>query len=335
MNGNLGTDKSKPTIVVSGSLVHDLIKVVEQMFKDCILPECIHMLNVSFSVIHQDSSWGGTGGNISYNLRLLLPQDHEVCLIAAVGKDGTGYIDRLRETGVNITNVHVDPNMDSATCDLITDRGNNQINTYYPGPAASTGQIDGIGGDIRLAIISPSSRDVMVRHLIECANLGIEVFFDPGQQITSFGREDLILAFKSSSFVFGNDNEIRSMLSRSGWNKDCLIGSGKTIITTFGGDGCLIECEALGTAEIPACRDIEVEDPTGAGDAFRAGFMTGYVMGCDLEVCARIGSVMASFAIEVMGTQNHRLDMRSFIERYVSNYGEFPRALLRNWNGCV
>jgi adenosine kinase len=301
-------------------------------FKNHILPEYLHKINVSFTVTDKRSSWGGTGGNIMYNAMQFYAHKTElsrdtIVLISALGVDGGPYLRHLQNMGVNTKYIFQDPVLESATCHIITDRTNsNQINYYFKGPTDMAGSIS-IAETMKdfkevqwLAIVSPSTKDLMLKQLEECYLLKIESFFDPGQQITSFDMEDLRLAIRYSSFVFGNDYEIHLLEEHSGWNKADIFGMRKTIVTTLGKEGSFIENERIGKIYVPACKDIEAVDPTGAGDAFRAGFLVAYEKGCNLEICAQIGSVAASFAVQKNGTQTHHFTLEEFMERYETNY---------------
>jgi adenosine kinase len=310
--------------------------VFPDRFANHILPDRLHKLSVSFTVSDKNGSLGGTGLNISYNLRLLggIP-----LLVTAIGKDGKEFLEHLESIGISTEYIVQDTELDSACCHLITDKDNNQINYYYPGPTERAGSISlkGIKEEFPLAIISPSTRDVMLKQLRECAALGgVVTIFDPGQQITSFSREDLREAICASDFIFGNDYEIGLLEEHSGWRKEDILMAGKIIITTRGAKGSGMEYLYQDKPiEVEACRNITVVDPTGAGDAFRAGFIIGYLRGYRCDICLQLGSVAASFAVETQGTQNHRFDPATFIARYEENYGKFPLSLAVEWESGI
>lgn len=319
-----------PSIVVSGGLAYDVINVYPKLFHDQILKGNIKKINVSYTVERQTRSEGGTGGNIAFNLASL---GENLTLISAIGRDGGLYLDRLQKIGVNTEYVYRDLERESANCYLGTDFSNNQINFYYPGPTdmAMNISIADARGEANLAIISPSTKDVMLNHLKQCAVLNMEVIFDPGQQTASFGSEDMKMAVKLSDYIFCNDYEIRLMVNRSGWKVEDILAIDKTIVTTHGKDGSFMENSRIGRIDVQACKGIKVEDPTGAGDALRAGFIVGHMRNYKPAVCLQIGNVAASFAIEKKGTQKHRFDPNDFMERYETNYGEFPRSLEVEW----
>jgi adenosine kinase len=312
--------------IVSGSLVLDSTKKFPGEFGHHILPEDIASLNVSFTVDEKWKSWGGTGGNIAYNLSLL---GGEVILISAIGRDGNDYISHLQRMGIETKYIYRDTERESASCDLITDNNHHQINSYYAGPTdqACNIRLEDIEADNNLAIISPSTRKVMLKHLQECAALGFGTIFDPGQQITSFSGEDLRFGIDHAMLLFGNKYEMLLLEDHSGWKRDYILSRRKTILTTYGKDGCIIENRDVGKITIPACKNIKAVDPTGAGDALRGGFMTGYEKGHPLDVCAQLGSVLASFAIETRGTQEHHFSCEDFIARYEQNYATIPKLI--------
>lgn len=308
-------------ILVSGSFVTDNIMVLRQNFIDLIDPKLLHILNVSSDIESINNKIGGTGGNIIYNLVYLLNANGVV--ISALGIDGEAYLNHLERLGISTKYIYRDPLLHGAFCNIFTDKLNNQINGYYPGPMERAGDMNiaDIEEDVGLAIVSPSTVKVMIKHLKELASLGIETIFDPGQQITSFSIYYLRLAIQCSSFTFGNYSEIIYLQSQSNWSKEEILKMGKIIVTTFGKEGSSIEKASMETIKVPACKDIKVVDPTGAGDAFRAGFIVAYKKGYDLKVCLQFGSTVASFAVETHGGQEHHFTPKEFMARYEKNYG--------------
>lgn len=293
------------------------------------MPENIGNLNVSFCVDDLRSSRGGTGGNIGYNLRLLggCP-----LIVSAIGKNGGEYLRHLRNHDINTDYIHFDEELESATCFIVTDQNNKQINIYYPGPTAKAAKIR-IGNikevkEVRYAIVSPSTKELMLRQIVECDSFGMEVIFDPGQQTVTFEHDELREAIIKSKFLFGNRYEMEFIEKHSGWSKEDILAMGKMIITTYGKNGSLIETKVqnkpIKRIELPACKDILVKDPTGAGDAYRAGFILGLTRGYSRKVCGQLGSVAASFAVEASGAQGHHFNRGEFTKRYEDNYGKFP-----------
>lgn len=324
-------------VFVFGSLVGDNITVLPGLFENHIMPECIGDLNVSFCVDDLRSSWGGTGGNIGYNLQLL--GGHPV-IVSAIGKNGGAYLRHLQSHGINTDYIYFDEDLESAICFIVTDQNNKQINIYYPGPTAKAANIMIRNikevKEARFAIISPSTKELMLKQAIECDSLGLKIIFDPRQQTTTFKEDELMRIIKQSKFIFGNKYEMEFIEERSGWSRKTILYMGKTIITTYGKDGSLIETKLenkpIERIKLPACKDVKVKDPTGAGDAYRAGFILGLTRGYARRICGQLGSVAASFAVEALGAQGHSLDRNNFTKRYKDNYGELPFSLAVEWD---
>lgn len=308
------------SILVSGNLAYDYIMDYRGRFREQIMPENVHILNVAFPVDSLRRGWGGTGGNIAYNIKLLGGQP---VLVSSLGSDGDEYFARLQKLGIGTDHVRRDGEVLTASCYITTDLDDNQIIAYHKGPNSL---INSALGEITplpaLALISPSAAAVMRAQLKQCRAAGIAPVFDPGQEITSFGAAELREAIEGTAFVFGNDYEIRLLETRTGWSKEEILCRTRVLVTTLGKRGCLIETAAGERIEVAACPSLAVKDPTGAGDAFRAGFFVGYERGCTLETCARLGSTAASYAIEAVGTQEHCFTLEEFEKRYEAGYGE-------------
>jgi len=308
-------------ILISGALAYDHIMDFPGRFKDHIMPENIHILNVSFGVEKLQRSWGGTAGNIAYTMKLI---GGDPIIVSAIGRDGDEYLNRLRKLEIKTDYIQRDKKLMTASCYITTDIDDNQITAFYNGPTILAGNIEikDIKEKLILAIISPIKKEVMLKQLEECKVLGIESVFDPGQQITSFNKEELRKAIDKSSFVFGNDYEIKLMEKCSGWSKKEILSKVKVLVTTFGKRGSAIETKKNGRIDVGSCIVSEVKDPTGAGDAYRAGFFVGYEKEYDLKTCGQMGSVAASYAIEAIGTQEHYFTPDNFIKRYKKAYNE-------------
>ncbi len=309
------------SVIISGNLAYDYIMDYPGRFREQIMPENLHILNVSFEVQSLRRGWGGTGGNIAYNLRLL---GAEPVLVSALGRDGGEYLERLRALGIGTDHVCRDAERMTSSCHITTDLDDNQITAFHQGAAGASGQvrINDIEGKASLALISPSGREVMLAHLKQCAEAGIPAAFDPGQTSTKFSAGDLRQAAGWATFLLGNDYEMRLFCRRTGWDKAQLLRRVRVLVTTLGKEGCLIETAAGESFRVSACPPERVLDPTGAGDAFRAGFFAGYERGRGWEDCARLGAAVASFAIEAVGTQEHRFTPAELAARYQAGYGD-------------
>lgn len=308
-------------ILVSGSLVYDHIMGFPDRFKNHILPESIHILNVCFTVEKLEKSKGGTAGNIAYNIKLL---GGDPIIISSVGQDGGEYLKYLKNIGIGADRIKTDKKLFTASCYITTDRGDNQITAFYNGALGSAPDIflSKREKNPKWAIVSPTQKKVMLRHLSQCVGHGVKTIFDPGQQIPAFTDRELKEAISEANVLVGNDYEIKMIQKRTGWGKKEILKRVETLVTTYGERGSRIETCDRQEILVEACRVKKIKDPTGAGDAYRAGFLVGLDKGYNLRMCARLGSVAASFAIEKYGTQEHNFSHREFTRRYKTSYKE-------------
>ncbi len=308
------------SILVSGSLAYDFIMNFPDSFKNHIMPENVHILNVCFMVDELRRSWGGTGGNISYTMQIL---GGKPLIVSAVGKNGDEYIKYLKEKGVNTEYVLIDSEQLTASAFITTDADDNQITAFHNGPLGLAGTINlrDVKEEFKLALISPTRKEVMIKHLKECQELGVKAVFDPGQQITAFSGLELQRMVDQAHFVIGNDYEIKLLEERTGWSGEDILKHTEILITTFGEKGSVISTADGQVIEVASCSPNSFDDPTGAGDAYRAGFFTAYQQGLDLKICGQVGSVAASYAIETLGTQEHDFTKEDFCARYEKTYG--------------
>lgn len=308
-------------ILVSGSLVYDHIMDFPDRFKNHILPDNIHILNVCFTVDKLEKSKGGTAGNIAYNLKLL-GGDPEI--ISSVGQDGTEYIKYLEALGIKTDKIIRDKKLFTASCYITTDLDDNQITAFYNGALGSAPDIkfNKKKNNPKWAIVSPTKKEVMLKHLSQSTKTGIRTIFDPGQQIPAFSDKELKKAISQSDVLVGNDYEIKMIQKKTGWSENELVKKASMLITTLGDKGSLIQTNQKEEIRVESCRPKKIADPTGAGDAYRAGFLCGFEKGYNLRTCGRLGSVAASFAIEKYGTQEHRFSLTEFSGRYKVAYKE-------------
>jgi adenosine kinase len=308
-------------ILVSGSLAYDHIMDFPDHFKNHILPESIHILNVCFTVEKMEKSRGGTAGSIAHNLKLL---GAEPIIFSSLGKDGKEYLEFFKKRKIAVDHIGLDQKIYTASCFITTDKDDNQIIAFYNGALGSAPDINlkKMTAKPKWAIISPTKKEVMLRHLKQCVGSGIKTIFDPGQQIPAFSRNELKGAIGQADVVIGNDYEIKMIQKRTNWSERDILGKAKMLITTLGEKGSLIKTYQKEEIPVEACRPEKIVDPTGAGDAYRAGFLIGLEKGHNLRMCGRLGSVAASFAIEKYGTQEHLFSMKEFARRYKKSYRE-------------
>lgn len=309
------------SILVSGSLVYDYIMDFPDSFKNHILPEQIHILNVCFVVDRLERSWGGTAGNIAYTMKLL---GADPLVVSAVGSDGTSYLDYFKKLGLDTTLIKQDEKRTTASAHITTDNEDNQITAFFNGPLDLAGEsnLTAISKPISVALVSPTSKSVMIKHSRECRERGLPTVFDPGQQITAFSAQELQMMVSQAEFVVGNDYEMKLLQDKTGWDAKKILSSAKVLITTLGEQGAVITTQAGEQISVKSCPPKSCDDPTGAGDAFRAGFFVGFERGYNFKTCGQLGAVAASYAIETYGTQAHHFTPAEFSARYEKTYNE-------------
>jgi len=303
-------------IITSGSMAYDRIMDFPGYFSDHILPEKIHVLNVSFTVTSIVEKFGGTAGNIAYALSLL---GEKPTIVATIGRDYHSYFEWLTKNDIACDNIKIIEEELTAGAYITTDRADNQITGFNPGAMKypSAFNFDRINPKERIAIIAPGNLEDMMNYSITCKTRGIDYIFDPGQSLPMWDSHDLIKCIAGSRIMISNDYELELIISKTGLDKKKLLQRTNTIVTTLGELGsrvCAPDCEI----NIPAVKPKEVADPTGAGDAYRAGLIKGLIQGRDIEQSAKMGSVCASFAIECCGTQEYHFSLLEFEERLLT-----------------
>ena len=304
------------SILVSGSLAYDHIMNFPDSFKNHILPDQLHILNVCFMLDKLERSWGGNAGNIAFTMKML---GGDPLVVSVVGKDGDDYLEYLKESGIKTDYILVDKKQATASAYITTDVDDNQISGFFGGPLSKAKDeriVDVVKEKFDLAIIAPTDKDVMVHHMKECKEMGIKTVFDPGQQTPAFSGIELKKMISESEFVIGNDYEIKLLQDRTGWSEKEILENTDYLIVTLGEKGSVIKTAQGETITAGVCPPLSFDDPTGAGDAYRAGFFVGYEKGKDLKTCAQMGAVAASYAIETYGTQQHKFTKQEFCERY-------------------
>jgi len=311
-------------IFVCGSIVYDRIMNFPGKFSDHILPDKIHILNVSFALDRLSESYGGTAGNIAYNLALLGERPK---LFGAAGTDFEKYADWLKQNGVDIKNVKIDNDGLTSSCYIMTDRSDNQITGFYPGSKMQP-LLPSLSGKSSLAIVSPDAVARMIEYVKIFKRFKTPYIFDPGQQITSLSAKELKWSAKGAKVLIGNDYEIELILKKTGLKMAALIKMAEILVITKGEKGSEIYNQGhrrSGASEkivIQPAKPKKVLDPTGAGDSYRAGFMKGLIMDWPLEKCGRLAAVVAVYTVEKYGTQTHTFSWGELEKRYRENYGE-------------
>lgn len=306
-------------ILVCGSLAFDRIMPFPGRFSDHILPDKIHILNVCFLVNGLDEKFGGTAGNIAYSLALLGEKPE---IVGCAGKDFAPYARWLEELGLPLTGIRRIPEEHTAGAYITTDLSDNQITGFNPGAMKHPALFDfsGCNPAGTLAIVSPGNVADMIDSPRTFRRLGIRYIFDPGQQITALSGPDLLEAITGSFLLVTNDYELELIMKATGQTKAQLLARTGGILTTLGEQGSVF-CQGESETRIVPARVDAAADPTGAGDAFRAGLIKGLVLGRSVPAAALMGSVCAAYAVERRGTQEHRFTWKEFTGRYQENFG--------------
>lgn len=307
-------------IFVSGSLAYDRIMDFPGRFSDHILPDKIHILNVCFVVNGLEEKFGGTAGNIAYSLALL---GERAQILATAGKDFDRYENWLRKHRLSLEGIRRISEELTAGAYITTDQADNQITGFNPGamkyPSLFT--FDGIDPKKTLAIVAPGNLEDMHTYARIYGETNIAYILDPGQNIPAFPGDRLLEMLTGSRLLISNDYELEMLMRATGLERAQLLKHTRGIITTLGDKGSLV-CTHDQEIRVPAVPVSKVQDPTGAGDAYRAGVIKGIVMGKSLPEAARIGAVCAGYAVECYGTQEHRFSQEAFWARYEANFGQ-------------
>ncbi|MEO7774924.1 MAG: carbohydrate kinase family protein [Steroidobacteraceae bacterium] len=304
--------------LICGSIAYDTIMVFEDRFKNHILPDKIHMLNVSFVVPQMRREFGGCAGNIAFNLQLLGDPAYPM---GTAGRDFAPYAEWMAAQGVHRDFVRVLGEEHTAQAFVTTDLDDNQITAFHPG-AMQHAHLTTVGEapDVALGIVAPDGRQGMIEHAKQFADAGIPFIFDPGQGLPMFDGADLRAFIEQATWVTVNDYEWELMQQRTGWSAADIVQKVEALIVTRGGEGSSIYT-AAGEIRIPSAKPMALVDPTGCGDAYRAGLLHGLLHGLDWDITGRIASLMGALKIESRGPQNHKFTMSEFKSRYRDSFG--------------
>lgn len=291
------------SILICGSLAFDTIMVFQDQFKNHILPDKIHALSVAFYVPEMRREFGGTAGNIAYNLQLL---EGNPLIMATVGEDFAPYTQWLVQHQLDTAHIKTIANSFTAQAFITTDIDDNQITAFHPGAMVESHQNSVKDArDVTLAIIAPDGRDGMFQHARECFEAGIPFLFDPGQGLPMFNGEELLHFIDMADYLAVNDYESQIIQDKTGLNLEQLAAKVKALIVTLGGAGSQIYADGQ-RFDIPCVKAMKIVDPTGCGDAYRAGLLYGMAKGWDWPTCGRLASTMGAIKIESRGGQNHK-----------------------------
>lgn len=304
--------------ILTGSLATDRIMNFPGQFSEHILPDKIHQLNVSFTVAQFEERRGGTAANIAYTLALL---GERPTIIAAAGNDFDEYQAYLNACGIDTSGIEKSADTPTANCTIITDQSDNQITGFFMGAMGiPTGaDISGEDPDDTMIVLSPGNKADMLRYSTDAQKAGIRTVFDPGQTLPFLEPDEITTLLKQAYMLTVNDYELGMIVNRTELSEEDIVSMIPVVCITKGKEGSTLYVEGQ-PEEIAAAIVENAVDPTGAGDAYRAGLLRGYALGLSEMDCARLGSVAASFAVEHCGTQEHHFTMEEFCKRYEKTY---------------
>jgi adenosine kinase len=305
-------------IFVTGSIAFDYLMSFPGKFTEHFLPEHMSRVSLSFLVDSMDKRRGGCAPNIAYTLALLGETPR---LMATAGQDFEDYRRWLEAAGVDTSLVREIDGKFTASFFCSTDADSNQIASFYTGAMADAGELSfRTVAECGLTIISPNDPGAMLQYAEECRTLGIPYIWDPGQQCARMSGDELHEGLGGAALVICNDYEFELIRQKTGLDETAILAHTQALVVTRGEQGCSI-LESAGRTDVPAVPPVRIVDPTGVGDAFRGGFMKGMAIGADYGVCARLGSVAATYALEHLGGQSHAYTWPEFRERYEAHFG--------------
>lgn len=310
-----------PPIIISGSIAIDRIMSFGGRYSDHIRPEKLDTLSISIFLDKLQDAHGGVGANIAYSLALL---GDKPVLLGSVGKDALLYMEKLARTGVDITHVH-ESGLPTASFNVITDADQNQVGGFYPGAMFDSSALSFAPWQHHkpIVVVSPHDPKAMKRQVAECREWALRLCYDIGQQVSNLPGDEMKEGVLAAEILILNDYELSVLSAKTGMGIDKIKATVPLVITTLGKDGSRIEGKAVPEAiTVGVATPRAVADPTGAGDAFRAGFLYGYARSWPLKGCAQLGAVCGTYSVEVTGTQTHLFTTIEITKRYKEAFGE-------------
>lgn len=308
-------------VLISGSVAYDTIMVFEGRFQDHILPDRVHMLNVSFLAPRMKREFGGCAANIAYTLAGL---GGAPVVLGTVGRDADDYLQRLRALGVDTTQMLKLDEHFTAQAFITTDLADNQISAFHPGAMSDGHLVHAVDAlPARMGIVAPNGKQAMVTHARAFRDAGLPFIFDPGQGLPMFDGDELRALITSATAVTVNDYEAGMLAERTGWSEEEIARRVQALVVTLGAEGAQVWVDGERNTVAP-CPARQTIDPTGCGDAFRGGLLYGLAQDWSWLDAARLGSVMGALKIEHAGAQNHPIDREDVAQRYAAIYGRRP-----------
>ena len=305
-------------VFVSGSLAYDRIMDFPGLFSDHFVPEKLHTINVSFMVTTLDESFGGTAGNIAYSLKLL---GHEPRILSTTGKDFTPYRDWLTKNAIGTASIASVEKEKTACASVMTDKNDNQITAFYMGAMGVPYSLPVAPEKDAFGIVAPGNLVDMEHFASVYRESGMPFIFDPGQAIPALSAEALKNGIEGSRALMSNDYELALIMQKTGWSEEDILAHTEMLVTTLGKNGSRVRMKEK-AFETPAAKPKDASDPTGAGDAYRAGFIHALSQGWPVETCTKFAAVVACYTIETLGTQNHFFTIEDTRARYKENFNE-------------
>ena len=308
---------------VTGSIATDHLMTFAGLFGEQLLPEQLASLSVVFLADGLEIRRGGTGANISFGMGVL---GERPLLIGSVGADAVDYLTWLSEHGVDTTGVRVSATLASPRFTVTTDQAQNQIGTFYPGAMAEAAGIslDGLSAD--LVLVSPNDPGAMLRHTAQCRERGLPFAADPSQTLTFLDGDAIRQLVEGATYLFSNEYEASLIADKTGWSSEQVLTLVGTRITTLGAKGCLVQRRGEPDLEVGIVPADHVADPTGTGDAFRAGFLSAISWGLGLERACQVGALLATLAVETVGPQDYEFTADTALPRLAAAFGDEAAA---------
>ena len=314
-------------IAVAGSIATDHLFTFDGRFVEVLLPEQLASLSLSFLASDLQVRRGGTGANIAFGMGMLGARP---VLVGAVGRDAGDYLGWLREHGVDVDAVHVSELLATARFTCTTDRDQSQLATFYPGAMVEAATLD-LGevhaqAPLDLVVVAPDDPTAMQRHTAWCRERGVPFAADPSQQLSFMDGEAIRSLVEGAAYLFTNEYEAGLVREKTGWTSDDVLGLVGTRVTTHGARGVVVERKGEDPVKVPVVPARTVADPTGVGDAFRAGFLTATAWGLETERACQVGALLATHVVETVGTQEYSFTATSFAARLAEAYGDDAAA---------
>ena len=311
-------------IAVTGSVATDHLLTFDGRFVEQLLPDQLDKLSVVFLASDLQIRRGGTGANIAFGMGVL---GRRPLLIASVGKDAADYLTWLADHGVDISGVRTSETLASPRFTVTTDNDQNQIGAFFPGAMAEAANIElKPFGELDLVVVSPNDPGAMLRHSAECREAGIPFAADPSQTLTFLDGDSIRLLVDGATYLFTNEYEAGLVAEKTGWSDDDIVSLVQTRITTHGANGITVTRKGEDPIRVPVAPAEKIAEPTGVGDAFRAGFLSATSWGLDLERSCQVGALLATHVVETVGTQEYSYTSARFLERLGKAYGDDAAA---------